>query len=235
MSTALSLYTEPLILDPTAYPYFDLYPTLSNIRSRGSQQEESAKDIVNSALVDLAGTYPYICPYPPAYPHFDLYPRVQIHASRNHVSLTRFLTDESGGDTANSKFSVSAYPFLVIYHHVYPHINLYPARAADTVSREEDTNNKLVVSSSMYPFLVIYPHVYPHFNLYPSRAAELYATNATHPKSPADPPVYPYFDLYPGFPPRVDAPAASGTSTVIMDHGYPVLNIYPAVYPHSLV
>jgi hypothetical protein len=41
--------------------------------------------------------------------------------------------------------------------HVYPHFNLYPARAAELASREEvtTTNNKLFVSSITYPFLVI--------------------------------------------------------------------------------
>lgn len=75
--------------------------------------------------------------------------------------------------------------------HVYPHFNLYPARAAELASREEDTSNdKLFLSSITYPILVICefyfsvfltpllteyvdPHVYPHFNLYPARAAEV--------------------------------------------------------------
>lgn len=140
------------------------------------------------------------------------------------------------------KFSVPAYPFLVVYPHVYPHFNLYPARTAELASGEKDiTDNKLSVSSSAYPFLVIYPHVYPHFNMYPTRAAELVTreesnilnvTACSYPYLVIYPPVYPYFDLYPSIPPIVDAPAASRKSTVIMYHEYPVLNIYPAVYPH---
>jgi hypothetical protein len=38
--------------------------------------------------------------------------------------------------------------------HVYPHFNLYPARAAEPASREEDmTNGKFSVPA--YPFLVV--------------------------------------------------------------------------------
>lgn len=142
------------------------------------------------------------------------------------------------------KFSLPAYPFLVVYPHVYPHFNLYPARAAEPMSGEKDiTNNKLSISSSTYPFLVIYPRVYPHFNLYPTRAAELVireesnnnilnVTAGSYPYLVIYPSAYPNFDLYPSIPPIVDSPAASRKSTVRMNHEYPVLNIYPAVYPH---
>jgi hypothetical protein len=208
------------------------------------------------------------------YPHFDLYPtRAAEPASR-------------GEDIANSKFSVSAYPFLVICesyipffhshfltvrvdHHVYPHFNLYPARAAETVSREEDiTNNKLVVSSSTYPFLVICEsyimfflllltahvdhYVYPHLNLYPARAAEivsreediinnkLVVSSSTYPflvicesyitffllllTERVDPHVYPHFNLYP-----------SRTAELVTEGKSKNVNVTASSYPHLVI
>ncbi|KAG0709669.1 hypothetical protein DFH29DRAFT_9819 [Suillus ampliporus] len=222
-------------LYPTAYPHFDLYPALPNIKSRGSQQQQgidSAKIIADSVSVDLAGTYPYVCPYPPAYPHFDLYPRIQIHASR---------------DNNKSFVSSSTYPFLAIYPPVYPHFDLYPTRAAELSSRKEDTaNSKFFVSGSTYPFLDIYPHVYPHFNLYPARAAEpvnreedrtnsksLVSSN-TYPFVDIYPPVYPHFNLYPT---RVAELASreedlTDSKSLVSSSTYPFLDIYPPVYPH---
>ncbi|KAG2348944.1 hypothetical protein BDR05DRAFT_986577 [Suillus weaverae] len=233
VEVTLARYYPSFDLYPAAYPYFDLYPALPDIRSRGSQQEEPAKDIVDSVSVDLAGTYPYICPYPPAYPHFDLYPRIQIHASRD------------GDDLMASKIfaSSSTYPFLVIYPAVYPHFDLYPARTAEPATREEDTADRKSFVSA-YPFLVIYPHVYPHFDLYPARAAELSSrgedmTNgkfsvSAYPFLVVYPHVYPHFNLYPA---RAAEQASrevdiTNNKLFVSSSTYPFLVIYPRVYPH---
>ncbi|KAG2088481.1 uncharacterized protein F5147DRAFT_539636, partial [Suillus discolor] len=231
-----------LVIYPAVYPHFDLYP------ARAAEPVSREEDITNNKLFISSSTYPFLviceftlCPLtcflteyvdPAVYPHFDLYPTRAAELTSREEDMT------------NGKFSVPAYPFLVVYPAVYPHFDLYPARAAELASREADiTNSKPSVSSSTYPFLVIYPHVYPHFNLYPTRAAELvtreesnilhvHVTASPYPYLVIYPSVYPHFDLYPGVLSIVDAPAASGKSTVRMDHGYPVLNIYPAVYPH---
>lgn len=98
---------------------------------------------------------------PHVYPHFNLYPARAAEPASREENMT------------NGEFSVPAYPFLVVCAfyvpffshlltapvdpHVYPHFNLYPARAAELASREEvtATNDKLFVSSITYPFLVI--------------------------------------------------------------------------------
>ncbi|KAG1754076.1 uncharacterized protein EDB91DRAFT_435520 [Suillus paluster] len=243
VKVTLDRYYPSFDLYPMTYPHFDLYPASPNIKSGGSQQEQgidSTKIITDSVSVDLAGTYPYVFPYPPAYPHFDLYPRVQIHASRDSEDMTD-----------NKSFvSSSTYPFLVIYSPVYPHFDLYPAQAAEPASREEDTaNGKFFISRSTYPFLAIYPLVYPHFNLYPTRAAELArreesldmtdgklsVSSSSYPFLTIYPPVYPHFDLYPT---RAAEPVSLEESLENMTDGklsvsaYPFLVIYPPVYPH---
>ncbi|KAG1866588.1 hypothetical protein DFJ58DRAFT_141451 [Suillus subalutaceus] len=233
MKVTLARYFPSFDLYPAVYPHFDLYPALPNMGSGGSQQEEPAKDNVDSVSVDLAGTYPYICPYPPAYPHFDLYPRVQIHASRDGKDLT----------TSNFFASSSTYPFLVIYPAVYPHFDLYPARAAEPASRGEATANDRF-SVSAYPFLVIYPHVYPHFNLYPARAAELASREEdmatgkfsapAYPFVVVYPHVYPHFNLYPARAAELANREEDITNSklVVSSSTYPFLVIYPHAYPH---
>ncbi|KAG1755657.1 hypothetical protein EDB19DRAFT_1956059 [Suillus lakei] len=241
VKVTLARYYPSFDLYPPAYPHFDLYPRVQIHASRGGDEMTTSKFSASSS------TYPFLVIYAPVYPHFELYPaRAAEPASREE-------------DITNSKLftSNSAYPFLVICAFyvmflarflteyvdpaVYPHFNLYPVRAAEPASREEDTlNGKSFVSA--YPFLVVYPHVYPHFNLYPARAAELASLGedktsgkfsvSAYPFLHVDPHVYPHFNLYPARAAELASRGEDKTSGKFSVSAYPFLVVYPDVYPH---
>jgi hypothetical protein len=168
--------------DPAVYPHFDLYP------ARAAKLASREEDITNNKLFISSSTYPLlvICEFyimssylllteyldPAVYPHFDLYPARAAELTSREEDMT------------NGKFSVPVYPFLVVCEFriqfflshllivyvdpaVYPHFDLYPARAAELASGEADiTNSKPSVSSSTYPFLVICEFYITVFSLF---------------------------------------------------------------------
>ncbi|KAH7887710.1 hypothetical protein F5I97DRAFT_2011018 [Phlebopus sp. FC_14] len=222
-SREYSVYPH-LVIYPTAYPYFDLYPAWMKPSLQGC---ESTGPFLRNRVPDI---------YPTVYIHSNLYSSADIHVK------------------ARTQEVLHLPPVRVIFSPVYPAFDLYPScypHNLDCIYPNVVVaeGKKSVDLPCSYPWLVIYRPVYPFVTPYPTLAAEIsqplwplrYSYDAPTLKSVVVKlsPQYPAFDLYPDiYPWNLTNIYPSVTidnrlnMSVRLSSRYPWIDIYPSVYPY---
>ncbi|KAG6837448.1 hypothetical protein H0H93_009542 [Arthromyces matolae] len=121
-------------LDPSVYPYFNIYPTIpredSQRRPGADQHQEhghATQILQDSTQITNCG-YPVFNLYPAIYPYFDLYP----------VQAGGVIYEETTKFTAVMVVTQPHYPAFRLYPAIYPYFDLYPS--IDTPRRIEQTS-----------------------------------------------------------------------------------------------
>lgn len=217
---------------PAVYPHFNLYPSIA-CSAIAPLEKTAAFQPQKSVIVELAPAYPLFNLYPPLYPYNlnSIYPAPAVESSSSVVLP-------------------SSYPWLIIYHSVYPHVNPYPQASAEVIrprkAKDEIAQPVEVKLWPQYPVLDIYPAGYP-WNLktvYPPTEVENASEITVHlssryPWLDIYPSVYPFVEPYPTLNKTCESPISRSQThsksecvEVTLARYYPLFDLYSTAYPH---
>ncbi|KAH7100628.1 hypothetical protein BKA62DRAFT_706021 [Auriculariales sp. MPI-PUGE-AT-0066] len=192
------------------------------------------------------GLYPSVTPtavsvrLPASYPELNIYP------VGYPLSLDSIYPATTSAVHSVHIVPASSYPSLTIYAPVYPYIDIYPAPAANQLTKPLPLPVDL---APLYPNLTIYRVSYPSLDIYPSvlpLVRDTFELIRLTPLVISRGAPYPMFDLYPGgYPHNLGYIYNSGPMEIKMDERllgisitaerYPFASgVYTAVYPHNL-